>query len=106
MIEDIDLGRLFELATTNRIYVNGLNLPEKKSEILIDYTGYIEMIGKIVVEEIEPKKTNIRFENIANYEVYKKAYGLDYDSEDVILTGWLYKLNTPDFNRAKKAQYD
>ena len=27
--EDIDLGRFFELATTNRKYVNGLNLHEK-----------------------------------------------------------------------------
>ena len=26
IVEDIDLGRCFELATTNRKYVNGLNL--------------------------------------------------------------------------------
>ena len=32
--EDIDVGRLFELATTNKIYVNRLNLHQIKSEIL------------------------------------------------------------------------
>ena len=32
----IDVGRLLELPTTNKIYVNGLNLHEKESENLID----------------------------------------------------------------------
>ena len=31
VLEDIDLGRFFELATTNRKYVNGLNLHEIKN---------------------------------------------------------------------------
>ena len=37
--EDIDLGRFFELATSNKLYVNNLNLHESKKEILQDYTG-------------------------------------------------------------------
>ena len=34
--EDIDLGRFFELATSNKIYVNSLKLHEIKNEILQD----------------------------------------------------------------------
>ena len=34
--EDIDLGRFFEPATSNKIYVNNLNLHEIKNEILQD----------------------------------------------------------------------
>ena len=39
MVEDIDLGRFFELATSNKINVNKLNLHENKNGILQDYTG-------------------------------------------------------------------
>ena len=46
MVEDIDLGRFFELATSNKIYVNNLNLHEIKNEILHDYTGDFELNGK------------------------------------------------------------
>ena len=34
--EDIDLGRFFELASSDKIYVNNLNLHEIKNEILQD----------------------------------------------------------------------
>ena len=40
--EDIDLGRFFELATSNKIYVNNLNLHEFQNEISQDYTGDFE----------------------------------------------------------------
>ena len=33
MVDDIDLGRFFEMATSNKIYVNILNLHEIKNEI-------------------------------------------------------------------------
>ena len=33
MVEDIDLGRFFELATSNKTYVRSLNLHEFKNEI-------------------------------------------------------------------------
>ena len=32
MVEDIDLGRFFEVATSNKIYVNRVNLHETKNE--------------------------------------------------------------------------
>ena len=54
--EDIDLGRFFELATTNKRYVNGLNLRGSKNEILLDYTGDFELIGSMLIGEIEQKK--------------------------------------------------
>ena len=44
-VEDVDIGSFFELATTNKRYVNGLNLHEIKSEILEVYTGDFELIG-------------------------------------------------------------
>ena len=55
---DIDLGRFFELATTNTKYVNDLNL--QKKEILEEYTCDFELIGSMLVGEIE-QKSNIRF---------------------------------------------
>ena len=51
--EDINLGRVFESATGNKTYVKGLNLLEIKSEILLDYTGFFEMIGSMLIGEME-----------------------------------------------------
>ena len=89
MIEDIDIGRFFELATTDREYVNGLNLHEIKNDILQDYTGDFELIGKMIIGPIE-HKTNIRFKNMDDFERYINAIDIDYDSEDVIFTGYVY----------------
>ena len=103
--EDIDLGRFFELATTNKLYVNGLNLHEIKSEILENYTGDFELIGPKLIGEIE-QKTNIRFKNTDDFETYNNAIDNGgYDSEDVIFTGWLYILNTPEFKKINRSQY-
>ena len=105
MIEDIDIGRFFELATTDRKYVNGLNLHEIKNEILEDYTGDFELIGSMLVGEVE-QKTNFRFKNVDDFESYINAIdNSGYDSDDVIFTGWLYKLNTPEFKKVSRSQY-
>ena len=64
--EDIDLGRFFELATTNKIYVNNLNLHEIKNEILQDYTSDFELNGKMIIGLVE-HKTNIRFKNMNDF---------------------------------------
>ena len=89
MVEDINIDRFFELATTDREYVNGLNLHEIKNDILEDYTGDFELIGSMLVGEIE-QKTNIRFKNVDDSESYINAIDISgYDSEDVIFTGWL-----------------
>ena len=51
--EDIDLGRFFELATSNKIYVNNLNLHEIKDEILQGYTSDFDLFGKLIFGPIE-----------------------------------------------------
>ena len=49
--EAINSGRIFELATANTKYVNGLNLHEIESEILLDYLSDFEMIGSTLIGE-------------------------------------------------------
>ena len=85
--EDIDLGRFFELATSKQIYVNNLNLHEIKNELLQDYTGDFELNGKMIIGPIEHKTTG-RFKNMDDFEKYINKTGDDYDSEDVIFTGF------------------
>ena len=105
IVEDIDIGRFFELATTSRKYVNGLNLHEIKKDFLEDYTGDFELIGSMLVGKID-QKTIIRFKNVDVFESYINAIdNSGYDSEDVIFTGWLYKLNTPELEKVNRSQY-
>ena len=98
--QDIDLGRFFELATNNKIHVNKSNLNEIKNEILQDYTGDFELNGKLVIGPIE-HKTNVRFKNMDDFESYINAIDVEYDSEDVTFTGYVFKLNTPHFKVVK-----
>ena len=102
--EDIDLGRFFELATSNKIYVNTLNLHEIKNEILQDYTCDFELNGKMIIGPIE-HKTKIRFKIMNDFEKYINTIDLDYDSEDVSFTGYVYKLDTPQFNVFRRSAY-
>ena len=105
MIEDVDLGRFLELALTNKIYVNGLNLHRIKSEIFEDYTGAFELIGSTLIGEIA-QKTNTRCKNVDDFETCNNAIDNGgYDSDDVIFTGWLYNLNTPDFKKVNRSQF-
>ena len=50
-------------------------------------------------------ETNIRFKNMDDFESYKNAIDIDYDSEDVTFTGFVYKLITPQFNVVKRSAY-
>ena len=100
MVEDFDIGRFFELATSDKTYVNNLNLNEIKNEILQDYTGDFELNGKMIIGPVE-YKTNIRFINMDDFEKYINAIDVDYDSEDVIFTGYVHKFDTPQFNVVK-----
>ena len=102
--EDIDLGRFFELATSNKIYVNNLNLHEIKDGILQDYTGDFELNGKMIIGPIE-HKTNIRFKKMDDFENYINAIDVDNDSEDVNFTGYVYKINTPHFKVVEQSAY-
>ena len=63
------------------------------------------MIGSVLVSEIE-QKTNTRFKIVDDFETYNNAKEKKgYDSDDVIFTGWLYKLNTPEFKKVNRSQY-
>ena len=42
--------------------------------------------------------------NIDAFETYSNAIHVNYESEDILLTGWLYKLNTPEVNRISRSQ--
>ena len=102
--DDYDIGRVVEPATTNKIYVNRLNLHPIKNEFLLDYTCDFELTGSMLIGKIE-QKTNIRFKNFDDFETYINVIDSGgYDSDDVFL-GWLYKLNTLEFNEVNRAQY-
>ena len=77
---------------------------EFKDGILQDYTGDFELNGLMIIGPIE-HKTNIRFKNMDDFERYINAIGIDYDSEDVTFTGYVYKLNTPHFKIVKRSAY-
>ena len=63
------------------------------------FTGDFEMIGKIIIGEME-QKTNNRFRNTADYESYINTIDISsYDSDDVVFTGWLNKSNTLEFKK-------
>ena len=104
IVEGIDLDRFFELATSNKKYVNSVNLHEIKTQILEDYTGDSELTRLLIIGPVE-HKANIRFKNMDDFESYKNAKDFDYDSEDVTFTGYVYQLKTPQFNGFKRSAY-
>ena len=62
------------------------------------------MVGNIKVGD-QNRQTHIRFRNINDYEAYINTIDQDYDSEDTIFDGYIYKLNTPQFNKVKRIPY-
>ena len=104
VVEDIDIGRFFELATSNKIDVNNLNLHEIKNGILQDYNKDFELNGEMIIRPTK-HKTNIRFKNMEDFENYINAIDVDYNSEDVTFTGYVYKLNTSHFKVVKRSAY-
>ena len=47
----------------------------------------------------------MRFKNMDDFESYITAIDIDYDSEDVTFTGYVCKLNTPEFKVVKRSAY-
>ena len=90
-VEVIDSGRFFEIATTNKKYVYGLNSHEIRNEILEDYEGDFELNGSMLIGELE-QRTNHRFKIVDDFESYINTIDVDYDSEDVTFTGFVCKL--------------
>ena len=105
MVKTIDLGRCFDLTTSDKIKVTRIILHENKKENSLNYTGYFELIGSMLIGKIE-QKTILRFQIVDDFETYLNALDkCGYDSDNNILTGWLYKLNTSEFNRINRSQY-
>ena len=87
-----------------KIQVGYKNLHEIKQEILQDYEGEFEMVGNLKVGD-EIRQTHIRFRNISDYEAYIYSIDEGYDADDCIFNGYIYKLNTPQFNKVNRSQY-
>ena len=62
------MSRIFELATKNKKYVNGLNLQKIKTVISPDSDGDIELNGSMVFGPVE-HKTTIRFEKMDDFDI-------------------------------------
>ena len=92
------------LEDLNKIQVIDKNQHEIKNEILLDYGGNFEMVGNLKVGD-EIKQTIVRFRNMDDFEVCYNAIDQDYDSEDALFKGYVYKINTPQFNKVNRSQY-
>ena len=92
-----------ELKELNKIHVIDENLHEIKQEILQDCTSAFEMVGNLKVGD-QIRQTHIRFKNRDDFEAYINAID-GYDAEDSIFNGYIYKLDTPQFNKVNRSQY-
>ena len=81
-----------------------MNLHEIKNKILLDYKGDFELNGLMVTGHVE-HKTNFTFRNMDDFESYINAIDFDYDSGVLTFTGYVYKLNTPQFNVVNGSAY-
>ena len=93
-----------ELKELNKIQVVNINLHEIKNEILQDYTGEFEMVGRLKSGD-QIRQTHIRFRKITDYEAHINSIDEGYDSEDAIFNGYVYKINTPQFNLVNRSEY-
>ena len=50
-------------------------------------------------------KTIIRFRKLDNFESYINTIDIDYDSEDVTFTGYVFKQYRPQLNVVKRSAY-
>ena len=80
------------------------NLHEIKNETLLDYVGEFEMNGDLKVGD-QIRQTVTSFENMNNFEAYTDSIDQDYNSENAIFNGYIYKIDTPQFNKVNRSQY-
>ena len=62
------------------------------------------MVGNLKVGD-QIRQTNIRFRNMDDFEAYIIAIDEGYDAEDPIFNGFIYKINTPQFNKVNPSEY-
>ena len=87
-----------------KIEVIDQNLHEIKNEILQDYDGTFEMVGTLIVGD-QLRQTHIRFRNMIDFENYINSIDEGYDADDSIFNGYIYKINTPKFNKVKRSDF-
>ena len=92
------------LKELNKIQVIDKNLHEIKQEILQDYIGTIEMVGNLKVGD-QIRQTHVRFRNMDDFESYINSIDEGYDADDCIFNGYIYKNDTPQFNKVNRSQY-
>ena len=62
------------------------------------------MVGKIKIGE-QIRQTHSRFRNIDDFESYINSVDPDCDSDDSFFNGYIYILDTPQFNEVNRSQY-
>ena len=92
------------LKEINKIKVINKKLHEIKNETLLDYIGEFKMVGNQNVGD-QIRQTHIRCRKMDDFEAYINAIDEGYDAEDAIFNGYIYKLNTPEFNKVNRSQY-
>ena len=92
------------LKELNEIEIIDKSLRESKNECLRDFIGEFEMVGRLKDTD-HPRESHIRFKNIDDHESYINAIDQDYDSEDAMFNGYIYKLNTPQFNSVNRSKF-
>ena len=55
------------------------------------------MVGKLSVGD-QIREKDIRFRNNTDYQAYNNAIVEEYDAEDAIFIGYIYKISTLQFN--------
>ena len=61
------------------------------------------MVGRIKIAD-RTRETQFRFRIITDYESYINAIAQDYESEDAIFNGYIYKINPSQFNLVNRSQ--
>ena len=62
------------------------------------------MVGNLKVGD-QIRQTHTRFRNIDDYEAYINSIDESYGARDAIFNGYIYKLDTPQFNKVNRSQY-
>ena len=87
----------------HKIQVIDKKIHEIKQETLGDYVGEFEMVGRLKIAD-ENRETHSRFRTIDDLESYINYFDQDYESEDIISNGYIYQINTPQFELVKRSQ--
>ena len=92
------------LKELKKIQVKDRKLHEIKQEILQDYNGEFEKVGNLKVGD-QIRQTHGRCRNVADYKSYIIPIDQDYESEDAIFNGYIYRIDTPQLSKVNRSQY-